>query len=387
MATPQPIIYAVAPSLTQSFSASTNPAPHQLGAHLATCVLKQVDPLYLVDAVADPAANGSDSEQYLDGHSREGDSGYGGSRSQRQHGARSIPLPCYEKPRCVSGKFPGGLFYVRAVLPTIMRRTEDGHEHTGDGNGSNGATGDAVKGNGGEGGGDSGPTESFATGAITLGDGNGHCTDSGSRKEEKAGNDDHERPGAEGYCLLRTDSLDRVCEIIYCGREAVEAKNLLKVVGVQLGYLQVSAKLKIAKTPSRYHVCFPLLFISLQAGRRLCVPKRVVVVSIYAASSLLCPQLDLHDSPQNLKVAFDNGEVTSWIDFFRRAAFTPLYHDRFPKLAEDLREVLVDGDEAAADLLSELDKVHHIWYARYFTFQPIKYVPSSLLAHAVRGNR
>lgn len=60
---------------------------------------------------------------------------------------------------------------------------------------------------------------------------------------------------------------------------------------------------------------------------------------------------------QGLETAFERGEVSSWIDFFRRGALTPLYHDRFPKLSEELREALANGDEAAANLLSALNKV------------------------------
>ena len=43
-----------------------------------------------------------------------------------------------------------------------------------------------------------------------------------------------------GFCLVRADPLDRLCDIIYCGQRAVEATNLSKFVGVQLGYLQAS---------------------------------------------------------------------------------------------------------------------------------------------------
>lgn len=37
---------------------------------------------------------------------------------------------------------------------------------------------------------------------------------------------------------------------------------------------------------------------------------------------------------------------------------TPIYHDRFAKLTEELREALADGDEVAAELLTVLDKVY-----------------------------
>lgn len=64
---------------------------------------------------------------------------------------------------------------------------------------------------------------------------------------------------------------------------------------------------------------------------------------------------------QGLEAAFERGEVSSWVDFFRRGALTPLYHDRFPKLSEEMREALVNGDEAAANLLSVLNKVGGSW--------------------------
>lgn len=62
-------------------------------------------------------------------------------------------------------------------------------------------------------------------------------------------------------------------------------------------------------------------------------------------------------SLQGLEAAFEKGEVSSWIEFFRRGSLTPLYHDRFPQLSEELRVVLAEGDEAAADLVTALDKV------------------------------
>lgn len=45
------------------------------------------------------------------------------------------------------------------------------------------------------------------------------------------------------------------------------------------------------------------------------------------------------------------------MDFFRRGGLTPVYHDRFPKLSEELRDTLANGDETAANLLSMLNKV------------------------------
>lgn len=59
-----------------------------------------------------------------------------------------------------------------------------------------------------------------------------------------------------------------------------------------------------------------------------------------------------------MEAAFERGDVSDWVEFFRQGALTPLYHDRFPKLTEELRETLLNGDEAAANLLSVLDKVY-----------------------------
>lgn len=58
-----------------------------------------------------------------------------------------------------------------------------------------------------------------------------------------------------------------------------------------------------------------------------------------------------------MEAAFERGDVSDWVEFFRQGALTPLCHDRFPKLTEELRETLSNGDEAAANLLSVLDKV------------------------------
>lgn len=59
-----------------------------------------------------------------------------------------------------------------------------------------------------------------------------------------------------------------------------------------------------------------------------------------------------------MEAAFERGDVSDWVEFFRQGALTPLCHDRFPKLTEELRETLLNGDEAAANLLSVLDKVY-----------------------------
>lgn len=58
-----------------------------------------------------------------------------------------------------------------------------------------------------------------------------------------------------------------------------------------------------------------------------------------------------------MEAAFERGDISDWVEFFRQGALTPLCHDRFPKLTEELRESLSHGDEAAANLLSVLDKV------------------------------
>lgn len=83
-----------------------------------------------------------------------------------------------------------------------------------------------------------GAVKSFPTGVIIAACGAGGGGSSGLSLEKASEDHGHRRDGG-GYCLLRVDSLDRVCEIIYCGQEKVEAKNMSKLVGVQLGYLQV----------------------------------------------------------------------------------------------------------------------------------------------------
>ncbi|CAM9541824.1 unnamed protein product, partial [Ectocarpus sp. 12 AP-2014] len=284
----------------------------EVGTHLASCVRQQIDPLSLAQSTSadDPDAivDGCGSERYTDG------GGGGGSRQRTAYsgaspfGARSSPvaalapaprLPIFEKPRCVSGKLPGGLWYVRATLPPADDSSKRRGEGTGGGGGDGGSDAEGGgesddDGRGGEekrssayGGGDE--VKSFTTGALVIGGGGGEDDEDGGAAFDEGG-------GVTGqYCLVRVDSLDRVCDVIYCGREPVEAKNLSKVVGVQLGYLQA-------------------------------------------------------------KAAFERGEISSWIDFFRQGALTPLYHDRFPTLSEDLREAFSDGDEAAANLLSTLNK-------------------------------
>lgn len=219
---------------------------HQVGTHLAACVLQQIDPLLLTDSVgADPDTAGD--EQYTDrGSSRQGTAYSEASRpgpgsSPAEALAKGAPLPMFNKPRCVSGKLPGGLWYVRATLPPAVESSKrrEGKGGGGDGGGSSDGEGD------GEGDGASDTEEgrrdggvvgdaakSFTTGAIVI----GGC----GTGEEKENGADGEIGVAGDYCLVRVDSLDRVCDVIYCGRGAVEAKNLSKVVGVQLGYLQAS---------------------------------------------------------------------------------------------------------------------------------------------------
>lgn len=232
-------------------------------------MLQQVDPLSLADGAStdlDDVGGGGDGYVYGGGSERYTDGG-GGSRQgtatseASRRGPRSIPttalgeslpLPTFEKPRCVSGKIPGGLCYVRATLPPAdeapKHRGGKGRGGSGSGGESDdddGAGGGEVEGkdSGGGAGGEGGDAvKSFTTGAIVVGR-NGR--DSREKKEEKGGDtaDEGDEDGVTGdYCLVRVDSLDRVCDIIYCGRGGVEAKNLSKVVGVQLGYLQASDK-------------------------------------------------------------------------------------------------------------------------------------------------
>eukprot|EP00752_Nemacystus_decipiens_P015636 g13953.t1 len=241
----------------------------EVGTHLAACVLQQVDPLALTE-VDGSAPDAAGDDRYTDrGNSRQGTSAYSeeasrsGSRGRPVEAlAQAAPLPMFNKPRCVSGKLPGGLWYVRATLPPTAEspKHREGKGSGGDGGGSDGggdAESDTDEGRRGGGGGDA--AKSFTTGEIVV----GGC---GNREEEKG--DAADGVGVTGdYCLVRVDSLDR-----------------------------------------------------------------------------------------GLETAFERGEVSSWIDFFRRGALTPLYHDRFPKLSEELREALAHGDEAAANLLSALNK-------------------------------
>lgn len=221
--------------------------------HLAACVLQQIDPLFLAGAEPEQHTDGGDGSRgtaYSEA-SRQGARGGGGGGSPAAALARAPPLPTFSKPRCVSGRLPGGLWYVRATLPPAGESSNrpgrkgnsggdsgDGGENDGDGGGEgndDGARrGGAEESSGGGGGhGEAGnPAKSFTTGAIVVHGGGGG---GGGEDEEKEGRES----GVSGdYFLVRVDSLDRVCDIIYCGCGAVEAKNLSKIVGVQLGYLQ-----------------------------------------------------------------------------------------------------------------------------------------------------
>lgn len=84
------------------------------------------------------------------------------------------------------------------------------------------------------------------------------------------------------------------------------------------------------------------------------------------APTCLCPRLrvDLRsmlpamdENAKNLESTFERGDISSWMEFFQRTCFSPLYHDRFPQLVGELRAALTSGDETVADLLAALDKV------------------------------
>lgn len=122
----------------------------------------------------------------------------------------------------MSGKLLDGLYYVRALLPNAWVSTECRIKRGGDEE-DGGQDKETNRGNGGG----TAELRSFTTGKLVI----RGCTSDDDRR----GN----------YCSVRVDSLDRVCDVIYCGREAVEAKNLSKIVGVQLGYLQASFRSKL----------------------------------------------------------------------------------------------------------------------------------------------
>ena len=190
-------------------------------------MLHQTDPLSLVDG------NVSDSSRYTDSAIQEGGRGGGNpfGTSSRGFGVQPLPLPRFGKPRCISGTLPGGLRYVRATLPP----TDESWKKVGSGDGQSDRGDkeeDAVEREDGGKADERGAIKCFATGEVIYSSGNGRDR-GGDAKEESA-------KGVGGFCLVRADPLDRLCDIIYCGQGAVEATNLSKLVGVQLGYLQAS---------------------------------------------------------------------------------------------------------------------------------------------------
>lgn len=237
-------------------------------------MLQQVDPLSLVeeeDQPEDQRGNGCSYNRNPSfdvgngrGHDnhRNSDGGYSDAAGPPPRNGFVVPAtatisttsaastkdlsPTFEFPRCVSATLPGGVHYVRVELPptsgaqskrpgsasTDRSRDDDGYQ------GGGHDTSAAVK--------------SFAAGSADFGIRleTGMETESeesraragGERGNEgqgtgRGGERGEERKG--GYCVVRVDSLDRACGIIYCGVERVEAQNLSRVVGVHVGYLQV----------------------------------------------------------------------------------------------------------------------------------------------------
>lgn len=120
--------------------------------------------------------------------------------------------------------------YVRATLPP----TDESWKTVGsDGQSDRGGEEEDAAGEGDSGRADErGAIKCFTTGEVVYNSGSGSGSGrGGDTKEENA-------KGVGGFCLVRADPLDRLCDIIYCGQGAVEATNLSKLVGVQLGYLQ-----------------------------------------------------------------------------------------------------------------------------------------------------
>lgn len=176
----------------------------------------------------------------------------------------------------MSGKLPGGLWYVRATLPPTVESSNwrGGKGRRGDGGGSDGegdGESDTEEGRGGGGSGDA--AKSFTTGAIDVGG-------QGKDEEAKHNTADADAGVTGDYCLVRVDSLDRVCDVVYCGRGEVEAKNLSKVVGMQLGYLQVSGLTRSIERPA-------LLRQRRCRNRRWCVEHGYFVVFVFAAPLFL----------------------------------------------------------------------------------------------------
>lgn len=140
----------------------------------------------------------------------------------------------------MSGKLPGGLRYVRATLPPNVEapKIHGGAESDGEGGASDDGGGGGGRDAGGEG--DGGAVKSFATGEIVIGGADLDAEGGDGKPDDAAGGGGSGSGSSSGdYFLVRVDSLDRVCDVIYCGYGDVEAKNLSKIVGVQLGYLQV----------------------------------------------------------------------------------------------------------------------------------------------------
>lgn len=209
----------------------------QVGTYLAACVLQQVDPLTLVEIDADADGKSGRGSYTRDSHpNASGESAATAAASvPLDDGAVSATTPCstpppiFELPRCVSGKLPGNLVYARAVLPpmpTRLKKSKRPSEDAGadaDPDTRQSASSSVAQ----EG---SRAVKSFTTGAVLTGVG----SETGEGSAASGGE------GGGGYCVVRVDSLDSVCDVIYCGHQPVEAKNLSKIVGVQLGYLQAS---------------------------------------------------------------------------------------------------------------------------------------------------
>lgn len=171
----------------------------QVGTHLASCVLQQIDPLALTES-ADSETVGS--ERYTDGGtSRQAGTAYsevsppGRARgiSASAVAVKNIPVPSFEKPRCVSGKLPGGLCYARATLPPADAPSK-GHGRRGspDDGGEGGVESDEDGGGGhggaeynDSGGGGGGVAKSFTTGSIVVCDRRGSDSGGDMKAEEK----------------------------------------------------------------------------------------------------------------------------------------------------------------------------------------------------------
>lgn len=188
-------------------------------------MLQQVDPLALVGELNE-----------LESHSNGSYSAAAAATSTTLE-----VIPRFELPRCVSGKLPGGLRYVRADLPPttsaeFKRPGSSGTEGNHDGGGDQALAPPAAA--AAQGGSDA--VKSFATGAINIRGGARSVVGVGRGGDGEAEGEGSSESQPGGYCVVRVDSLGRTCGLIYCGFEEVEPKNLSRVVGVHLGYLQVS---------------------------------------------------------------------------------------------------------------------------------------------------